>query len=107
MEVVKLRPDLSMEDFNVPLILTVVGGWIIIWCAMLSERIRHGRVGIYSRASMIRKHFHCNSNFELSVLNTGSFLRYHAQISTDRKDIHCTRSPLSEKIHGMPFFFMT
>lgn len=81
MEVVKLRPDLSMEDFNVPLILTVVGGWIIIWCAMLSERIRHGRVGIYSRASMIRKHFHCNSIFELSVLNTGSFLRYHAQIS--------------------------
>nr|XP_021202640.1 uncharacterized protein LOC101744832 isoform X3 [Bombyx mori] len=43
-EVVRLRPDFSLTQLNVPLFISIVFIWIIIWICMIIERLLHGRL---------------------------------------------------------------
>ncbi|XP_062528602.1 sodium-dependent noradrenaline transporter isoform X4 [Bombyx mori] len=59
-EVVRLRPDFSLTQLNVPLFISIVFIWIIIWICMIIERLLHGRgiadameVGLYIHSASV------------------------------------------------------
>ncbi|XP_059049315.1 uncharacterized protein LOC131844439 [Achroia grisella] len=43
-EVLQLRKDYNLGQFNMPLVLSIILTWIIIWMLMISEHLSHGRL---------------------------------------------------------------
>ncbi|XP_026764680.2 uncharacterized protein LOC113523016 [Galleria mellonella] len=43
-EVVQLRKDYNLGQFNIPLVLSIILTWIVIWVLMISEHISHGKL---------------------------------------------------------------
>ncbi|KAM3966724.1 uncharacterized protein ACR2FA_012268 [Aphomia sociella] len=43
-EVVQLREDYNLGQFNMPLVLSIIIAWSIIWVLMIAEHISHGKL---------------------------------------------------------------
>ena len=68
MEVVKYRDmEKILGDFNVPLGLTIIIAWFVLWSFMIMEKLSYSRVGINVALSILVHVLNVNLHTSLYV----------------------------------------